>query len=141
SIEGDPNILTEATINFKIDVNTINTDNEDRDNHLRSDDFFEVEKYPEITFKSTKIVETGNDKYDVIGDLTDKGNTKEATFKLEKTGEGTNPWGVKVVAFEGETKISREQYGLTWNQVLETGGVLVGDDIKINVEVQLNPAE
>lgn len=141
AVEGDPNNLAETKINFKIDVNTINTDNEDRDNHLRSEEFFEVEKYPEITFVSTNIVENGEDKYNVVGDLTVKDVTKETTFKVEKTGAGVNPWGVEVIGFEGETKISREAFNLTWNQVLETGGVLVGDDIKINLEIQVNPAQ
>lgn len=141
TVEGDPNNLAEANINFTIDVSTINTSNEDRDNHLRSDDFFDVENHPEITFSSTNIVETGNDEYDVIGNLTVKGNTKETTFKVSKTGAGTNPWGVEVVAFEGETKISRKEFGLTWNQMLETGGVLVGDEIKINIDVQVNPTQ
>lgn len=139
-LEGDPLKLEDANINFNIDVSTIDTNNEDRDNHLRSADFFEVEKYPNITFESTKIVETGSDEYDVTGNMTIKDVTKEVTFKVERTGEGVNPWGVKVVGFEAETKISREDYGLTWNQALETGGVLVGDDIKINVELQVNPA-
>src|SRR5699024_7132118 len=77
AVEGDPNNLTEAKINFNIDVSTIDTNNEDRDNHLRSADFFEVEKYPNITFESTEIVETGSDEYDVTGNMTIKGETKE----------------------------------------------------------------
>lgn len=140
TVIGDVNNLTDAKIHFEIDVNTINTNNEDRDNHLRSEDFFAVEKYPNITFDSTDIVETGKDKYDVTGDLTVKDVTKKTTFKVTRTGAGKNPWGVDVVGFETETKISRKEFGLTWNQALETGGVLVGDDIKISVELQVNPA-
>lgn len=140
SVEGDVNDLTGAKINFEIDVNSIDTQNEDRDNHLRSGDFFDVENYPNITFESTNIVETGKDEYDVTGHLSVKGTTKEHTFKVERTGEGVNPWGVTVVGFEGRTKISRKEYGLTWNQTLETGGVLVGDDITIDIELQVNPA-
>src|SRR5699024_4788218 len=86
SVKGDPENLTEAKIKFKIDVNTINTNNEDRDNHLRSDDFFDVEKYPNITFDSNEIVSTGADEYDVSGDLTVKNVTKNATFKVTRTG-------------------------------------------------------
>jgi len=141
TVDGDPMNLTDAQIHFEIDVKTINTNNEDRDNHLRSDDFFAVETYPHITFNSTQIVETGEDEYDVTGDLTVKGVTKTTTFKVMRTGSGTNPWGVEVVGFEAETKISRKDYGLTWNQTLETGGVLVGDDIKITVELQVNPTQ
>ncbi|WOV88684.1 YceI family protein [Sporosarcina oncorhynchi] len=140
TVIGDVNNLTDAKIHFEIDVNSINTNNEDRDNHLRSEDFFAVEKYPNITFDSTDIVETGKDKYDVTGDLTVKDVTKKTTFKVTRTGAGKNPWGVDVVGFETETKISRKGFGLTWNQALETGGVLVGDDIKISVELQVNPA-
>lgn len=140
SVSGDVDNLTEANINFKIDVNTINTSSEDRDNHLRSEDFFEVEKYPNITFNSTEIKKTGADEFDVTGDMTIKGVTKKTTFKVTYTGSGKNPWGVDVAGFEAETKISRKEFGLTWNQTLETGGVLVGDDIKIMVELQVNPA-
>src|SRR5690625_3782012 len=108
--KGDPEDLTTAEINFKIDASTINTNNEDRDNHLRSDDFFDVEKYPAITFTSTEIVKTGEDEYDLSGDLTIKDSTQKTTFKLARTGSGVNPWGVEVVGFEGETKISRKSF-------------------------------
>lgn len=140
NLQGDPKNLTEANIEFTIDTNTINTNNEDRDNHLRSADFFDVENYPKITFKSTDIKQVGEDEYDVKGDLTIKDTTKTTTFKVTRTGSGKNPWGVEVVGFEGEGKISREDFGLTWNQALETGGVLVGDEIKITIELQVNPA-
>lgn len=140
TVKGDIENLTEAKISFNIDVNTINTNNEDRDNHLRSDDFFAVELYPNITFNSTGIVKTGEDEYNVSGDLTVKNVTKKTTFKVIRTGAGKNPWGVDVVGFEAETKISRKEFDLTWNQALETGGVLVGDDIKIMIELQVNPA-
>lgn len=140
SIDGDPSHLAESKINFKIDVSTINTNNDDRDNHLRSADFFDVEKYQYITFDSTEIVETKEDEYDVSGNLTVKDVTKKTTFKVTRTGAGKNPWGVDVVGFEANNKISRKEFGLTWNQALETGGVLVGDDIKISIELQVNPA-
>lgn len=140
SVEGELDNLPEAKIHFKIDVNTINTNNEDRDNHLRSDEFFSVEKYPNITFDSTEIIKTGENEYNMVGDLTIKDVTKRTTFKVIRTGSGKNPWGVEVVGFEVETKISRKEFGLTWNQALETGGVLVGDEIKITVELQVNPA-
>lgn len=139
-VEGDPQNLTDAKIHFKIDTNTINTNNEDRDNHLRSDDFFDAEKFPHITFDSTEIVETGEDEYDVTGDLTVKDVTKKTTFKVTRTGSGKNPYGIEVVGFEAEGKISRKEHGLTWNQLLETGGALVGDEIKITIELQVNPA-
>lgn len=132
--------LTTASIEFKIDVASIDTKSEDRDNHLKSADFFDVEKYPTITFKSTNIEKDGDD-YEVTGDLTIKGVTKQVTFDVEYGGKGTNPWGVEVYGFEADTKINREDFDLTWNAALETGGVLVGKDVKIKLELELNPAE
>ena len=140
TIDGNPEDLTDANINFNIDVSTINTNSEDRDNHLRSADFFEVEKYPQITFSSKDIVKTSTNEYDITGDITIKGVTKKITFKAEYEGRGKNPWGVDVVGFEAKGKISRKAFGLTWNQALETGGVLVGDDITIIIDLQANPA-
>jgi polyisoprenoid-binding protein YceI len=131
--------LTTASIAFKIDVASINTNNEDRDNHLKSADFFDVENNPTIDFQSTSITRDG-EEYKVTGDLTIKGVTKPVTFNVEFGGNGKNPWGVEVYGFEAETKINREEFGLTWNAALETGGVLVGKDIKIKVELEVNPA-
>ena len=131
--------LTTASIAFKFDVATINTRNEDRDNHLRTGDFFEVESFPTIDFVSTSITKDGDD-YKVTGDLTIKGVTKSVTFEVEYEGKGINPWGVEVYGFEAEAKINREDFGLTWNAALETGGVLVGKDVKIQLELEVNPA-
>lgn len=131
--------LTTAAISFNFEVASINTKNEDRDNHLKAADFFDVENNPSIDFTSTSITKDGDD-YKVTGDLTIKGVTKPVTFDVEYGGKGTNPWGVEVYGFEAETKINREEFGLTWNAALETGGVLVGKDIKIKVELEVNPA-
>ena len=131
--------LTEATISFKFDVQSINTRNEDRDNHLKSADFFDAEQFPAITFESTSIIKS-DDGFDVTGNLTIKGVTKEVTFETTFNGTGNNPWGQAVYGFEAETKINREDFGLTWNAALETGGVLVGKEVKIKVELELNPA-
>ena len=130
--------LTSASIHFVIDVPSINTNNEDRDNHLKSADFFNANEFPEIIFTSKNITKDGDD-YKVTGDLTVKDDTKTVTFDVEFGGKGVNPWGVEVYGFEAETKINREDFGLTWNAALETGGVLVGKDIKIKVELELNP--
>jgi len=131
--------LTTAQIAFSFDVASINTSSTDRDNHLKSADFFDVEQYPAITFKSTSISKDGDD-FKVTGDLTIKDVTKPVTFDVEFGGKGKNPWGVEVYGFEAEAKINREEFGLTWNAALETGGVLVGKDIKIKVELEVNPA-
>ncbi len=131
--------LTTATIVFKFDVASIDTNSVDRDNHLRSGDFFDVEHYPTIDFTSTSITKDGDD-YKVTGDLTIKGVTKSVTFDVEFGGKGKNPWGVDVYGFEAEAKINREDFGLTYNAALETGGVLIGKDVKIKVELEVNPA-
>ncbi|MDS9472135.1 YceI family protein [Sporosarcina pasteurii] len=138
---GNPEDLTNAKIDFNIDVSTIHTNNEDRDNHLRSADFFDVDNHSHLSFVSTNIVKTSDTLYDVTGDVTMKGVTKSVTFTAEYEGTGKNPWGVDVAAFEVTGKISRSEFDLTWNQVLEAGGVLVGDDIALTMDVQLNPAQ
>ncbi|MBD8032420.1 MULTISPECIES: YceI family protein [Solibacillus] len=130
--------LTTAKVQFGIDVASISTNSEDRDNHLKSPDFFSTDEYSKILFTSTNISKAGDD-YKVTGDLTIKGITNTVTFDVEFGGKGVNPWGVEVYGFEAETKINREDFGLTWNAALETGGVLVGKDIKIKVELELNP--
>lgn len=140
-LDGNAEDLTGATISFDIDVKSITTNNEDRDNHLRSADFFDSETYPSIKFVATDIKKKDDGEYDVTGDLTIKDVTKPVTFDVEYGGKGTNPWGQEVVAFSADAKVNRKEFGLTWNQALETGGVLVGEDIKINVELELNPAQ
>lgn len=140
TLNGDPENMAGGSVDFNIKTASIDTNNADRDNHLRSGDFFDAEVNPEITFKSSSITEKGGNEYVITGDLTVKGVTKEVSFDAEYLGTGKNPWGVDVAAVEAKTKISREAFGLTWNQTLETGGVLVGDEIEISVEVQLNPA-
>lgn len=131
--------LTESNISFAFDVASINTRNEDRDNHLKSADFFDADQYSKITFNSTAITKSGDD-YKVTGDLTIKDVTKQVTFDVEFNGKGINPWGQEVYGFEASSKIDREEFGLTWNAALETGGVLVGKEIKIQVELEINPA-
>jgi len=139
-IDGNPEQLDKSTVTFRIGVDSISTNNEDRDNHLRSDDFFDVENHPNMTFESTKITKVADNQYKLTGNLTMRGTTKETTFDVQFLGMGKNPWGVDVAAFEAKTKISREEFGLTWNQALETGGVLVSDEVEINLDVQANPA-
>ncbi|TFE02059.1 YceI family protein [Jeotgalibacillus salarius] len=139
-VAADPQDLTGADISFSIKVNSIDTRSQDRDNHLRSADFFEVETYPEITFRSTDIKKTGEDEYEMTGDVTIKDVTRQETFKVEYEGSGQDPWGNQKVGFTADGKINRKNYGLTWNQTLETGGVLVGEDIKINLQIQAQEA-
>ncbi|WP_409271028.1 YceI family protein [Neobacillus sp. SCS-31] len=140
SVEADPADLTTADISFSIDTASINTRNEDRDNHLRSADFFDVENNPKITFTATNVVKTDEGEYDVTGDLTIRGVTRPETFAVVFEGSGKDPWGNEKVGFSGSGSINRADYGLTWNAALETGGVLVGDKIKITFEIQASRA-
>lgn len=139
TIEGKPEDLASSKVNFKVNMDSINTNNEDRDNHLRSGDFFDVEKFPTMEFTSTNIVETSEDEFDLTGELTIKGETKEITFKAAYEGKAVDPWGQDVAGFTAEGSIDRKEFGLTWNQALETGGFLVGDKIKITMELEANP--
>ncbi len=126
-----------STVNVTIDASTINTRDEKRDEHLRSADFFDVAQYPTITFKSTSIDFKDAEDFTVNGELTMHGVTQPVKIKAEQTGEGTNPWGVDVAGFEGTAKVNRKDFGLNWNAALEKGGVLVGDEIKISLELEV----
>ncbi|MFC9600291.1 YceI family protein [Peribacillus butanolivorans] len=136
NISANPSDLTTAEIDFTVDVASIDTRNADRDNHLRSADFFDVEKNPTLTFKSTKIVKTGDDEYDVTGDVTLNGFTNEETFAITFEGQGKDPWGNEKAGFSGKGKVKRSDYGLTYNAALETGGVLIGDQITLTIEIE-----
>ena len=135
-IEADPEDLTSASIAFTVDTASVDTNNGDRDAHLRSADFFDVENHPKITFQSTKIVKTGDGDYDVTGDVTLRGVTRSEVFKVSFGGTGKDPWGNEKAGFSAAGTIKRSDYGLTWNAALETGGVLVGDEIKISLDIQ-----
>lgn len=128
-----------SSVEVELDAASVDTRNADRDGHLRSGDFFDVEKYPSLTFRST-LVERSGDDLTVVGDLTIRGVTRSVTLKAEELGRGVDPWGNPRVGFQARTTISRKDFGLTWNQTLEAGGVLVGDDIRISIEVQAVPA-
>jgi polyisoprenoid-binding protein YceI len=136
TIEADPEDLTTADIEFTVDIASIDTRNADRDNHLRSADFFDIEKYPKLTFKSTKIVKTDDGEYDVTGDLSLHGVTRPETFKITYEGTAKDPWGNEKVGFSGNGSINREDYGLTYNAALETGGVLIGSKVNVTIEIE-----
>jgi polyisoprenoid-binding protein YceI len=114
---------------------SIDTRTDQRDQHLRSADFLNVEKYPEIKFRSTRI-EGGKEEFKLTGDLTIRDVTKPITLEVQFEGEQKDPWGGLRAGFSAKGKIDRRDWGLTWNQALETGGVVVGNDIKIELEVQ-----
>ncbi|QQE77828.1 YceI family protein [Alicyclobacillus sp. SO9] len=137
AIEADPEDLTTANISFWVDVASIDTRNPDREGHLKSGDFFDVENHPELTFNATKIEKTGDGKYDVTGDLTIRGTTKPITFAVTYEGSGKDPMsGDEVAGFSGAATLNRKDFGLVWNVALETGGVLVGDQVKISIELE-----
>lgn len=137
---GDSDDLGSWSVSANIEAASINTGNEQRDEHLRSPDFFDVEKYPELAFSSTLVKNGQNGELVVTGDLTIRGVTHAVELHVEETGRGIDPWGNERVAFSASTEIDRRDFGLTWNQALETGGVLVGHDVKITLEIQATPA-
>jgi polyisoprenoid-binding protein YceI len=136
TVEADVNDLTDATVEFSVDLKSIDTRNEDRDNHLRSNDFFDIENHPKMTFVATDIKKKSDNEYDVVGDLSLRGVTKPVTFDLTMEGVHKDPWGNEVAGFSGSTKLNRKDFGLVWNAALETGGVLVGEEVKINIELE-----
>lgn len=136
TIKLDEEQFDRSSVEVEIQTASITTGDEKRDEHLRSADFFDAEKYPTITFKSTKIVPGKGDEFELVGELSMHGVTMPVSIDAEYQGRGMNPWGQEVIGFSGETKINRKDFGLTWNVGLETGGVLVGDEIKISLEVE-----
>jgi polyisoprenoid-binding protein YceI len=136
TIEYDPENPNESRIEAAIDASKISTLDEQRDTHLKSPDFLHVEQHPTITFKSKKVEPAGNGEGKVTGDLTIHGVTKEVVLKVEgPTPEGKDPFGNIRIGASASAKIKRSDFGLKWNAALETGGVLIGDDLKIELEV------
>lgn len=131
SFEYDEKTGKIKSINGTADVNSINTDNKKRDNHLKSADFFDAENHPKLTFKVDKVEDEK-----AYGKLTMRGVTKDVVFDIEKTGEAVDPWGNKRVALEIEGKVNRKDFGLNWNKALEAGGVMVSEEVEIDIEVQ-----
>jgi polyisoprenoid-binding protein YceI len=126
----------QSKVDASVDIASVSTGDEGRDAHLTTGDFFEIEKYPTMQFVSTGIVPKGGDDYVMNGDLTIKGVTKPVAFELEFDGVATDPWGNTKAGFSASTDVNRKDFGLDWNVALETGGVLVGDKIKIELDIQ-----
>ena len=139
TIEYDELTPERSSVNVTIQAASIDTNERDRDTHLRSADFFDVEKIPTLTFKSTGVTRKRSDHFEVTGDLTIHGITKPVTLAVAFLGKAKDPWGHERLAFEAETTINRKDFGLLWNAVLETGGFLVGDEAKISLSVQALP--
>jgi polyisoprenoid-binding protein YceI len=135
TIAYDGENLADAALEVEIDAASIDTRNADRDGHLRSGDFFDVETHPKLVFRSTGIEGTP-ESFKVKGDLTIRGETRPVVLDAELLGGGEDPWGNQRLAFRAETEINRKEFGLSWNQTLEAGGVLVGEKVRITLEVQ-----
>ena len=136
TLEFDPANPAAAHVHAEIDATTLTSGVTDRDNHLRSADFLDVANFPKITFNSTKVQVTGDDTADVTGDLTIRGVTRPVVLKTEYLGKVASPFGDTRAGFSASTKINREDWGLNWNVAIEAGGVLVGKEIKIELELE-----
>lgn len=139
--ESNPNA---SKVDVSIDVSTIDTRQEQRDAHLRSADFFDVANYPTMHFVSKRIDGDVTDEFKVIGDLTIRGVTREVTLDVKAEGRGKDPWGGERAGFSAKGKLNRADFGLTWNQALEAGGVVVGDEVKLTIDAEVikqQPAE
>lgn len=133
----DPEDLSRSSVNVSIDVGSINTNEPQRDAHLKSADFFDIEKYPVMEFRSTRFYRNGDDLM-VTGDLTIHGVTKPVELEVEElSDEVKDPWGNIKRGVSAKTKIKRKDFGLTWNAALETGGFLVGDEVQISIDAEL----
>lgn len=132
----DPASIANSKAEAAIKVGSVNTEKTKRDDHLRSPDFFDAQKFPQMNFKTNKISPVSADEFDAIGDLTIKDITKPVTLRVKYEGAAKDPWGNERAGFSASTKINRKDFGLTWNKALETGGLLVGDDVDINLEVE-----
>jgi polyisoprenoid-binding protein YceI len=128
--------FSKATVDVTIDASSIGTGVGQRDEHLKSADFFDVAQFPELRFVGKRVQPRSGDELDVIGDLTIKGITREVVLRVEQHGQAKDPWGNLRTAFTAKTAIDRKDFGLTWNQALETGGVMVGDRVEIEAEIE-----
>ncbi len=128
--------FSKATVAITIDASSIDTGVADRDAHLKSADFFDAATYPELRFVGTRVQARSGAELDVVGDLTIKGITREVVLRVEQHGRAKDPWGNVRAAFTAKTSIDRKDFGLTWNQALETGGVMVGDRVEIEAEIE-----
>ncbi|MEA2599830.1 MAG: hypothetical protein QOF89_822 [Acidobacteriota bacterium] len=136
TISMDPKNLPKSSVEFHVKATSIDTAVPDRDKHLRSADFFDVEKYPEISFKSDSIAPAGKDKYNVTGTLTMHGVSKKVTLPVSFLGQAKDPWGGTRAGFETATTLNRKDYGIVWNKAIDNGGVLLGDDVKVEINLE-----
>jgi polyisoprenoid-binding protein YceI len=136
SLEMDEKKPADSSLDVTIEAASIDTSVADRDTHLRSPDFFDVQKFPTMTYKSRRIDGVSSDAYRVVGDLTMHGVTREIVLETEFGGRTKDPWGNERAGFSAKTSLNRKDFGLTWSQVLETGGLVVGDRVDVEIEVE-----
>jgi polyisoprenoid-binding protein YceI len=137
TVEFNENDPAASSVDVQIEAASINTNEPQRDNHLRSADFFEAETYPHLTFKSTRVEKVDENNGRIYGELTIRNVTRPVVLETEYNGQAKSPWGSTSAGFTANTKINRKDWNLVWNQALETGGVLVGDEIKIHIELEI----
>lgn len=137
SVNFDPDNPTATTIDITVETASVNSNFEDRDNHLRSPEFFDVKNYPHMTFKSKRVEQLDENNARLTGDLTIRNITNEITLDVTYYGMMIDPWGKTVAGFSASTKIDREDWGLIWNMNLEGGGLLTGEEITLNIEAEL----
>lgn len=137
TVENEGDSFEDAEVHFEADINSISTNNEDRDNHLKSDDFFNAEEFPKLTFDSTTVEKIDENKYKVKGDLTIRGTTKPVELEAVHGGTVEDPYGQTKAGFEISGNINRKEFGLKWDAVTEAGNVVVGDQVKLLLNVQL----
>lgn len=137
TLEANADDFSDAKISFEADINSITTNNEQRDGHLKSDDFFGAEAFPTLSFASTSFTKKSDEEYALVGDLTLKGITKSVTLNAEYGGTATDPYGQVKAGFEITGKINRQDFGLTWSAVTEAGGIMVSDEVKLAFNVQM----
>lgn len=137
TMEASADDFSDATISFEADVNSINTNNEQRDGHLKSDDFFNAEQFPKLTFVSSGLQKKSDNEYALTGDLTIRNITKTVTLDVEFGGTMTDPWGQQKAGFEISGKINRKDFDLKWTATTEAGGIVVSDEVKLQLAVQM----
>jgi polyisoprenoid-binding protein YceI len=141
TIETTDDNIADAQVDVEIDVASVDTRAEQRDTHLKSADFFDVEKFPKITFKSTRITDNGDGTFELVGDLTIRDVTKEVALHATDNGRGKTPFGIYVAGFSATTQFNRDDFGVNFNMALETGGFVVGDAVKVSLEIEAAKAQ
>lgn len=137
TVEADETNVPSSRVEVQIDAASINTGDAQRDGHLRSPDFLNVDAFPQITFVSNDVRYDGAENGTITGELTVRDVSRPVVLEVEYAGQGRNPWGATVAGFSATTKINRKDFGLEWNVALETGGILVGDEVTIGIDIEL----